>query len=388
MKTYLVSAGIFTLSLLMAACGGSGTSGVAKNETVKSDDWTKDRLTGKVKSVRQRVYWALEKFGRIEKGKLQSRRNQDYLREYNSDGFLTEETFFDAQDSVTSRRTITYDNSGLLLKEELYERNGKLSSSVLYTYADGKLQQKEMLDAAGKLKERYAYTYYDTGWLMDEDKYNAGNQLSHKVVHVYDVHKYDGGKTAVEEPYLTEKQYYWGGGTPYKKEFMEYYAKEGPGRSDLVTLTTMRYEKKEAIFDGSESYSDYNRWGDFLHREVVNKQQEKVEIHEYTYDAFGNLTGYSVSKYVPNKAVEVAVAEEEGAEVSVENVEVAETEDAANKVQEVEGGNSDEWVPGVGALYEYAYDETNNWTRKITYEVKPGVEAARQFYYERVVIYY
>lgn len=384
MKRHLVSAGIITLALLTAACGGSGTSGVAKNETAKANDLTKDRLNGKVKSVRQRVYWALEKFGRIEKGKLQSRKNQDYLREYNPDGFLTEETFFDAQDSVISRRSLTYDEGGLLAQEEFFDRAGKLSSSIRYTYENEKLQQKEMLDAAGKLKERYAYTYYDTGWLMDEDRYNANNQLSQKMVCEYDVHQYVNGKTVVDEPFLTEKQYYWGGGTLYKKEFMEYYTKEGPGRNDLVTLTTMRYEKKEPIFDGSETYANYNQWGDYQHREIVNKQHEKAEVYEYTYDSFGNLTSYSVSKYVPYKAPEVIPAAEDDAE----NEEEAETEELTDNVPEVESDDSRNWVPGIGALYEYAYDEKNNWTRKITYEVKPAVEPARQFYYEREVSYY
>ena len=168
---------VLALSLMMVSCGGgsgssSKTAGTSGTGEVTTNDLTKERLSGKVKSIRQRVYWALEKFGRIEKGKLQNLRAQDYLREYNEKGFLTEETFFDLRDSVVSARKITYSQPGQIEKEELYDGK-KLSSVIRYTYENGKLQQKEISDGEGKLKERYAYSYYDSGWLMDEDKYNG-----------------------------------------------------------------------------------------------------------------------------------------------------------------------------------------------------------------------
>jgi hypothetical protein len=363
MKTNILP--VLALSLMMVSCGGgsgsksgtgiSGTSG----DVTTTNDWAKERLNGKVKSIRQRVYWSLEKFGRIEKGKLQNIKSQDYLKEYNDDGYLTEETFFDARDSVVSIRKITYSKPGQIEKEELYDGK-KLSSVIQYTHEKGKLQQKEISGADGKLKERYAYSYYDSGWLMDEDKYNASNQLSQKIVHVYD-----------SDNKLTVKQYYWGGGSPYKKETLA-YSHEG-----LANVVTTKFQNKEEIFDGRVEYDNYNKFDDYEYRAVFDKDENKVEINEYTYEKYGNLLRTNTRKQLMKAVVEPVEEPQEPVEDGEESEDVDESEDE----------NVERWDSGIGAEYDYTYDEQNNWTRKVTYKIDNG-ETTRQFYYERIVSYY
>jgi hypothetical protein len=374
MKKLLLSVFLATGSLMMFSCGGGTSSknnlgSTNSDESVtelKTNDLKKEGLNSKVKSVRQRVYWASEKFGRIEKGKLQKIRSQDYLKEYDNNGFLTQETYFDVRDSVISSRKIIYAKSGQIEKEELFDGN-KLSSSVNYIYEKNVLQQKEIFDASGKLKERYAYSYYDIGLLMDEDKYNANNQLVQKTVHLYNTAKL-----------LIEKQYYWGGGSSFKKEELIYDIDD-----NLKSVSSYKYVDKEAVFDGNITYLDYNEKGDYQLREIFNKENNKIEINEYVYDKFGNLTESSVSKLVENKVVEAKVAENEE---TVENEE--DTVTTESNIPETEINESEEWVQGTGASYEYLYDEKNNWTRKISYKIEPEVKPARQYYYDRLFIYY
>ncbi|MDR3095029.1 MAG: hypothetical protein LBU62_10395 [Bacteroidales bacterium] len=380
---------VLALSLMMVSCGGgsgssSKTAGTSGTGEVTTNDLTKERLSGKVKSIRQRVYWALEKFGRIEKGKLQNLRAQDYLREYNEKGFLTEETFFDLRDSVVSARKITYSQPGQIEKEELYDGK-KLSSVIRYTYENGKLQQKEISDGEGKLKERYAYSYYDSGWLMDEDKYNAGNQLAQKIVHVYD------DKTSDNK--LSEKQYYWGGGSPYKKETMEYSASNFrvpgdiavPEKEMLASIVTTKYQNKEEIFDGWVKFENYNQFGDYQTRTLFDKNDEKIEISEYSYDKYGNLTRFETRKRLITPVAEPT----EPAEPQEPNEDGEESEEDIEEDEAGEDINGDRWDAGTGAWYDYACDEQNNWTRKITYKIEAiDRESIRQFYYERTITYY
>jgi hypothetical protein len=362
----------------MFSCGGGGKDAKSSGNTQegKINDLSKERLNGKVKTIRQRVYWAQEKFGRIEKGKLQKVRAQDYLKEYDKSGFLTEETYFDLRDSVISSHKITYgDEPGQITKEEFYDAN-KPTSTVTYTYEGDELKQKEITDVAGKQKERYAYTYYDNGLLMDEDKYNAANQLVQKIVFQYNASKLP-----------TEKQYYWGGGAPYRKEELKYDT-----NNNLCAVVTYKYVEKEPVFDGSVSYLQYNGTGNYQEKEIYNNEEIKTEINEYTYDQYGNLTEYSISKFIVNKINEVLEVVE-NAETAGNEATDGETETVVETVVEtvetaVETDSPGEWAQGTGALYEYVYDENNNWTREITYKTEPIAKPVRQFYYERIFVYY
>lgn len=365
-----LSLSFVAVALAVASCGGSPT---LQSSSGQANDLTNDHLQGEVKSVRQRVFWALEKFGRMDKGKRQNLKSQDYLRLYDDKGFLVEETFFDARDSVLTRRTLTYDKPGQLIKEELYGGSKRLSS-VRYTYANGKLQQKETLDADGKQKERTTYVYYDTGLPMDEDKYNADNQLSQKIVCVYD------GQNR-----LTEKQYYWGGGSPYKKEVLEY---AGDGEFADVLITTSKYQNKEPVTEKKQTCSYTAQGYDKLRTTYSLEEEIAVEYSEYDYDSYGNLTWWEVRKQKAAKAKENATAAEEKAteeETDSADADSAELEDA-DVDSSLYSEEAAQWTAS-GMSYEYAYDEKNNWTQKITYKNENG-EKKRQFYYERIVEYY
>ncbi|MDR3236768.1 MAG: hypothetical protein LBT48_08630 [Prevotellaceae bacterium] len=378
MKKQLLIAGGVICTLMAASCGTAVTTETPEAK-ISRNDLSKERLNGNVKTIRQRVYWSQEKFGRIEKGRPQKLKSQDYLKEYDEDGFLAEETFFDLRDSVISRRKITYDKPGQIVKEEVYD-GLKLSSVVNYTYENETLQQKETTDGEGKLKERYVYVYYESGLLMDEDKYNADNKLSQKTVRTYDDYNT-----------LKEKQYYWGGGSLYKKESLQYYG-ESDQDAVLASVTTVKYENKKPIFDGHVAYDRYNQFGDYQQRTVFDKADIPTEVHEYSYDQFGNLTEYIVRKIVIHETVKTEETEDSEADESDDTVDVVETI-AETEVNDDELSNTgSEWDYGTGDFYEYSFDEKNNWTRKITYKLTNvtdvAKESARQFYYDRTITYY
>jgi len=356
------------LPFVLFSCGGGSSSGSdsqnqAATVSKEINSLKADGLNGDIKSVRQRVYWSLEKFGRIEKGKLQNMKAQDFLKVYNEDGFLIEETHYDVSDKEMTRLVISYTGKNKPEKEVFYTE-GKLTSVTNYTYENNVLKQKETLDENDKLKERYEYSYYDNGLLMDEDKYGANNQLAQKTVHTYN----DSGK-------LFEKQYYWGGGSPYKKETFKY---DENGNSS--TVKTDKYQKKDPIFDGLIEYEDYNSRNDYQTKNTYNKESEKVETVDYVYNAYGNLTTYLIKKLtketVKYEVDEIVDAEDSGIDDYI-------VKESGGVVTEVVNN----WVISSGESFEYTYDAQNNWTRKITYKIDSEETHSRQFYYERIIEY-
>ena len=368
MKHYQLFAILAVISLFIISCGGSNKSVENADTKAKENDLLAEKLSGDVQSVRQRVYWALDKFGRIEKGKLQNMKAHDFLKAYDKDGFLTEETYFDVNDVEQTRRVISYNDDNQRIKEEFYTV-GKLTSVTNYSYEKNLLTEKEILDESGKLKERSSYIYYDNDLLMDEDRYGANEQLTQKIVHLYD-----------SENLLVEKQYYWGGGTPYKRERFFY-----DSRGNVASIYNDKYDKKEPIFDGNIEFLDYNAFRNYLTKNVYDKNEEMFEINDYVYDQCGNLTYRSLKKLNKRTIEYEEVIETADFSYGEEDDYIAENNDYAS--ENIVRETITEWVFNSGEAYEYAYDEQNNWTRKITYKIDDKENKTRQFYYERIIEY-
>ena len=347
--------------MALASCGGgsgSNNSNSSTNEKVKKmplTDLQQERLSGKVVSVRQRVYWAVEKFGRIDKGKLQNLPAYDYLKVYDNDGYLLEETHYDVSDKVVSYKKINYNAAHKITIEEMYKES-ILSERIDYTYDDNnRLVKKEKFDGEGKIKEWMQYTYGKNNLVQDEDWYKADGALNCKYIHVYD-----------NAQRLTEKQKYWGGGSLAQKE---YYYYEDAG-SNLKEIASEKYKNKESSFDYRFVYNDYNSFGDYGQKEQYNEDGELIAVTLNVYNDLGHLIGYDI---VTSKIMNAPTATptEDDAETETDNSPITIAEHA-------------------GQAYEYGYDSSNNWTQKVTYKISGNDDSYkkdRQFYYERIIKY-
>jgi hypothetical protein len=369
----------FMAGIVLSSCGG-GSSPAPDSAEKRETDLQKERIAGDVVSVRQRVYWVSEKFGRLQKGKLQNMPAQDFLKTY-EDGFLTEETHYDASDNIVSRRTWTYGKRKVLLGEASFKGAAERLDSTVYAYNDGgQLIAKITFDAAGAIKEQRKYTYYPSGLLMDEDVYQ-GETLSAKWVHLYN-----------EWNLPAEKQQYWGGGSLARKEYYEYNDVE-----ELIDVYTEKYQNKTAVFGGHVAYSGYQyhpfgKAGNYTEKIEYNEDGREKAITYYTYDEQGNQTYYRHLKMAA--ALEtIEPASEEPVEVVAEEASPAEDEEPVAEETEaivaVEAMPADSFVieEETGQNYRYEYEANNNWIQKITYKYNPNGEDIRQFYYERVITY-
>jgi len=343
-----------------ASCGDDATTN-EKVEKSSLNDWQKERLSGKVNSVRQRVYWALEKFGRIEKGKLQNMPAQDYLKIYDDEGYLIEETHYDASDKVVSRNVISYGPTHLITLEEIYKETA-LSERIVYTYDDNnRLVKKEKFDGEGKIKEWMQYIYGKNSLVEDEDWYKADGNLNCKYIHKYD-----------NILRLVEKEKYWGGGSLAQKEY--YYYEDNNKDSRWSEIVSEKYKNKESSFDYRFVFKNYNSYNDFGEKIQYNEDGEDVLAIVQTFNNLGHQTEYgTIVKKNVNIPIEILPDEED--------------KDAAAEM----GESTITTVEYNGQSYEYVYDERDNWIQKITYKVTGDDTAEtkrdRQFYYERIITY-
>jgi hypothetical protein len=373
---------------LLASCGGGSSNKSkesSKSEEQKSsetarptNDLQQELIAGRVVSVRQRVYWCLEKFGRLEKGRLQNIPASDYLKVFDEHGFLTEEVHYGANDQIVNMRKLTYTENNRLETEELY-KGETLVDRIVNTYDEKlRISKKETFDNTGKVKSRIEYRYNDEKNESDEDSYDSAGKLVSKHVNKY------SNKLTVE------RAKYWGGGTLALKEFYNYEAGK--------LVETVFFKGKEETFDKRIIYGDY-AGNNYRVKTLYNSDEEEAEKTFYSYDKTGNLLSYvtyvnSTIKKKPDKTAEPDTTME-----SIIESEEINPESAENLIQE----EDILLFKGTGNIYSYSFDEQGNWTQKISYKIDRLFEAesfgklnvpanlsegtVRQFYYERLYTY-
>ena len=111
------------LALLIVACG---------NET-KKNDLTKNNLYGKVRSLTEKEYEPIEKFGEITKGKITEYSFPNTII-YNDKGNEIEMSFYKSDGSLNSKSTYEYDDKGNMIEQNKYNSDGSLDNKYTYEY--------------------------------------------------------------------------------------------------------------------------------------------------------------------------------------------------------------------------------------------------------------
>lgn len=114
-----------TLSVLCLASYGQ-----LEKKTEKKNDLTEENLKGKVKSIKETTYKAVDKFGQIEKGDVLN----NYFNIYNEKGNKIEDNFYDSDGNLSSKDTYEYDEKGNMIEENWYESDGSLYEKHTYKY--------------------------------------------------------------------------------------------------------------------------------------------------------------------------------------------------------------------------------------------------------------
>ena len=112
---------------------------VSCNQSEKKNDLTEENLKGKVKSITENTYEAVDKFGQIEKGDILVDSSAVYTDDghfkiYNEKGNKIEENYYNSNGSLIYKNTYKYDEKGNIIEENHYDSNGRLDSKYTYEY--------------------------------------------------------------------------------------------------------------------------------------------------------------------------------------------------------------------------------------------------------------
>jgi YD repeat-containing protein len=146
--------------------------------------------------------------------------------------------------NLTSVTRYTYGDQGQLVREELFNRNNDLASSVLYSYEDGRLIERSERER-DRLRNYIEYVYDSAGRLTRELVYNRGDELIQRNEFSY----------------------------------------EGNGER---RIRQERFDDRDRLLETLE-YS-YDERGNLTLRTRTNRGGDLVEELEYSYDESGNIT--------------------------------------------------------------------------------------------------
>ena len=157
------------------------------------NDLTKKKLKGKVKSIKETTYQAVEKFGQIEKGDVLVDSSAVYTDDghfkiYNEKGNKIEENYYNSNGRLYSKTTYKYDEKGNMIEDNFYDSDdGSLIYKNTYKYDEkGNKIEEYHYDEDGKFNYKYTYKYDEKGNNIEKNNYDSNGRLDSKYTYEYD----------------------------------------------------------------------------------------------------------------------------------------------------------------------------------------------------------
>ena len=132
-------------------------------KSTQKNDLAELKLNGKIKSIREIPYEAVEKFGEVVKGDALDRFGKNLQITFNEKGNKLEENSFNPYGSLFSKYTYKYDDKGNQIEKNSFNSDGSLDSKYTYKYDDkGNIIEENSFISDVNLDDKYTYKYtYD-----------------------------------------------------------------------------------------------------------------------------------------------------------------------------------------------------------------------------------
>lgn len=218
-------------------------------------DLAMENMKGEVSSNVVSTYFAIEKFGEVEKVNLVEK----VVYKYNKQGNIVGRKDYFSDGSLKWEYNYLYDSKGNKSKEQNYNAVYENRFYNLYQYDEkGNLTDKINDDKVFK----HAYKYNDIGNLIEEKHYSGKDVLS-KYVYTYD-----------EKNYKIDAKYYSGGDSLYKTTSYQYDEKGNLKKESSIAPNSN--ESYERIY----KYEDYDKKGNWLKQivAITNFEFSKKDI--------------------------------------------------------------------------------------------------------------
>jgi len=266
-------------------------------------------LIGKIKTLKEFTFYAIDNFGSIEKGKRYINENDKYIL-FNEKGKKLEEYFYSldfkmSKDIFSSRysnkdtffennpilkRIFSYDEKGNKTEENWFRYDNGFYMKSIFKYNDnGKLIEENIYDFNGSPYIKVTYKYNNNGVKIEIDLLNSEYTLFQKKIYKYN---YNGNiiVSIIEKPYnfisdslrLSETKIYNNKGYLIEEsdtsaqDFLSYIKKyKYDSKGNLI-------EKKEYDYNGKLKEGEYTK--DFI---IYDNYSIKYK-YDFDFDKKGN----------------------------------------------------------------------------------------------------
>jgi hypothetical protein len=180
MRTIKLLVGLLTISFIVSSCIHHSAQ---NNDTKIETDLIKLNLRGKVKTLKETTFKAIDISGIYQKGDIISKN----IISFNDKGYKIEEKHYNSANSPAERYTYKYDPIGNNTEMNVYKPDGNLNYKNIYKY-DNKGNNIEMdaYNPDGSLDYKSISTYNARGNKIEEDEFNADGSLLHRSTATYD----------------------------------------------------------------------------------------------------------------------------------------------------------------------------------------------------------
>lgn len=246
------------------SCGGNDDNN-GKTET----DLKILNFLGKVKSVKESSYKAIEKFGKIEKGKLTHSFQSNYFKKFNEQGNITYEELYDEDGNIDSKKTYKYDVNNNIIEYVSLDSDGTSNLVLKYSYDNigNMIESNRRGKGAFKNDFKKIYSYNNEGKVIEESGIgNDGITYMNKL-------KYEG-ENLIE---------------------INHYKSDG----SLQYRGIINYDNNSNVIEKIK----YNANGDIDSKEIFDYDNNSNLVNSQNYDSDGKLERESNYKYDDNNNV-------------------------------------------------------------------------------------
>lgn len=339
------------MAISWAACQESTSQKQIFSSSPKQSDWEKEKLKGKVQSVEEWKYDAVEKDGKVAK---------------TGEGRIVKHIVFDKEGYYQqyTQHQYTYDGIEFSLRKYLYDNQGNLIEIDKYDGYD-----------TNRLDAKIKYQYDEQGNNIEEAEYDFKGNVKNKKIWQYE---------------YTEKGY-------QKIETTEYYYKEGKGsrledrylynaegkliaqssynqEGILLDKETYQYDAQGKLI-ANHFYTDkgelkkmkriyqYNEQGKLIDKSYYDNNDEVQDKETWQYDAQGNMVErVYYDNIIGRYEKEIWQYDAQGNQVEYE-FHIAEGNFVVKPNGEIEIPREILTV----TKYMYQNDEQGNWVKEIYY---------------------
>lgn len=246
----------------------------------------------KKKSLTESEYTAVDRFGKIEKSKLE----KTYVSKFNEKGNITEGEIYKSNNILTRKTIFKYNDEDKLVEKNSYNSEGNLSKKEIMRYdSDGHRIEEATYKSANELKQKLTWKYNQKGHKIEAKQYDSEGNLSYYSVfkrddtgqiietNIYDskdiimqkhTYKFDNKGNEIEHNYYKKGKLYL--------TFNNTYNEKGKKTGVLC------YSPNDSFYNNTVTEFDEHGNKIKVTTYKIDGSIEEKQTYEYEYDEKGN----------------------------------------------------------------------------------------------------